>query len=128
MKHLAALSAVLEERFRKRTTEDWLQRFAEAGVPAGPVLDVKQMHEDPQTRARAMLVEVEHSVAGRVKTIGLPVKFSATPGGARRGAPVLGEHSRDILAEHGYSAAEIEGLVKDRVVLLAQPQEQGTKP
>jgi crotonobetainyl-CoA:carnitine CoA-transferase CaiB-like acyl-CoA transferase len=128
MKHLAVLSAVLEERFRKRTTEDWLQRLAEAGVPAGPVLDVKQMHADPQTRARAMLVEVEHSVAGRVTTVGLPVKFSATPGGVRQGAPILGEHSRDILTEHGYSAAEIEGLAKDGVILLAQPQGQGTKP
>jgi crotonobetainyl-CoA:carnitine CoA-transferase CaiB-like acyl-CoA transferase len=87
-------------------------------VPAGPVLDVKQMHEDPQTKARDMLVEVKHRKAGRVKAIGLPVKFSATPGKVARAAPVLGEDSRDILAEHGYSAAEIEALATERAVLL----------
>jgi crotonobetainyl-CoA:carnitine CoA-transferase CaiB-like acyl-CoA transferase len=82
------------------------------------VLDVKQMHDDPQTQAREMLVEVEHRKAGRVKAIGLPVKFSATPGKIARAAPVLGEHSRDILAEHGFSSDEIERLAAERTVLL----------
>ena len=118
MQHLDALVALLAPRFRQRSTADWLARFAGVGVPAGPVLDIKQMHQDPQTAARDMLVEVEHSRAGRVKTIGLPVKFSATPGKVAHGAPILGEHSRDILAEHGYSAAEIEALAAERAVLL----------
>jgi crotonobetainyl-CoA:carnitine CoA-transferase CaiB-like acyl-CoA transferase len=118
MQHLEALVALLAPRFRQRSTADWLARFAEVGVPAGPVLDVKQMHQDPQTAARKMLVEVEHPLAGKVKTIGLPVKFSATPGKVARAAPILGEHSRDILAEHGYAAAEIEALAAERAVLL----------
>jgi len=118
MQHLDALVGLLAPRFRQRSTADWLARFAGVGVPAGPVLDIKQMHQDPQTAARDMLVEVEHSRAGRVKTIGLPVKFSATPGKVAHGAPILGEHSRDILAEHGYSAAEIEALAAERAVLL----------
>jgi crotonobetainyl-CoA:carnitine CoA-transferase CaiB-like acyl-CoA transferase len=118
MQHLDALVALLAPRFRQRSTADWLARFAGVGVPAGPVLDIKQMHQDPQTAARDMLVEVEHSRAGRVKTIGLPVKFSATPGKVAHGAPILGEHSRDILAEHGYGAAEIEALAAERAVLL----------
>jgi crotonobetainyl-CoA:carnitine CoA-transferase CaiB-like acyl-CoA transferase len=118
MQHLEALVALLAPRFRQRSTADWLARFAEVGVPAGPVLDVKQMHQDPQTAARKMLVEVEHPLAGKVKTIGLPVKFSATPGKVARAAPILGEHSCDILAEHGYAAAEIEALAAERAVLL----------
>jgi len=118
MKHLDALVARLAARFAERSAADWLQRFAAVGVPAGPVLDVKQMHDDPQTKAREMLVEVEHRKAGRVKTIGLPVKFSATPGKIARAAPVLGEHSRDILAEHGYSKEEIERLAAECAVLL----------
>lgn len=118
MANLAPLSALLGERLATRKTADWLERLAAAGVPAGPVLDVRQMHADPQTAARQMVVEVEHAKAGKVKTIGLPVKFSATPGGIRRAAPLLGEHSREILAEHGYSAAEMERLAASRVVLL----------
>jgi crotonobetainyl-CoA:carnitine CoA-transferase CaiB-like acyl-CoA transferase len=118
MQHLEALVALLAPRFRQRSTADWLARFAEVGVPAGPVLDVKQMHQDPQTAARKMLVEVEHPLAGKVKTIGLPVKFSATPGKVARAAPILGEHSCDILAEHGYAAAEIEALAAECAVLL----------
>jgi crotonobetainyl-CoA:carnitine CoA-transferase CaiB-like acyl-CoA transferase len=118
MQHLEALVGLLAPRFRQRSTADWLARFAKVGVPAGPVLDVKQMHQDPQTAARKMLVEVEHPLAGKVKTIGLPVKFSATPGKVARAAPILGEHSRDILAEHGYAAAEIEALAAERAVLL----------
>ncbi len=122
MKHLDALTALLAARFRQRDTADWLARFAKVGVPAGPVLDVKQMHQDPQTAAREMLVEVAHPKAGKVKTIGLPVKFSATPGKVVRAAPLLGEHSRDILAEHGYSAAEIDALAAERAVLLGTPE------
>jgi len=120
MKHLDALVARLSPRFAERSAADWLQRFAAVGVPAGPVLDVKQMHDDPQTQAREMLVEVEHPKAGRVKAIGLPVKFSATPGKVAHAAPVLGEHSRDILEEYGYSSEEIERLAAERAVLLGE--------
>ena len=58
------------------------------------MLDVKQMHANEQPRARAMVVETQHATLGAVETIGLPVKFSATPGGIARGAPVYGEHTR----------------------------------
>jgi crotonobetainyl-CoA:carnitine CoA-transferase CaiB-like acyl-CoA transferase len=87
-----------------------------AGVPAGPVLDVKQMHEDPQVLARDMVVEVQHSRLGAVKTIGAPVKFSHTPGAVARGAPTLGEHTRDILRECGYSDHDIDELAQIGVV------------
>jgi len=120
MKHLDALVARLSARFAERSAAGWLQLFAAVGVPAGPVLDVKQMHDDPQTQAREMLVEVEHPEAGRVKAIGLPVKFSATPGKVAHAAPVLGEHSRDILEEYGYSSEEIERLAAERAVLLGE--------
>jgi len=64
MQHLEALVALLAPRFRQRSTTDWLVRFAKVGVPAGPVLDVKQMHQDPQTEAREMLVEGRASQGG----------------------------------------------------------------
>ncbi len=111
MTHLDALVAALEVRFLTRTTADWLSRMDEAGLPAGPVLDIAEMHGDPQTIARAMITEVEHVRLGAVKTIGLPVKFSATPGVVARAAPLFGEHTREVLAEHGYAGAEIDALV-----------------
>src|SRR3546814_16565694 len=69
------------------------------------------MHTDPQSLAREMIVTTNHPVAGRVDTLGLPVKFSATPGGIAQPAPLLGEHSREVLAELGFSAAEIASMV-----------------
>ena len=93
-----------------RTTSDWLAQFEAAGVPAGPVLSIGEMLTDPQVLARRMVVEVEHSRLGRMKTLGPPVKFSATPGEVRSGAPLLGEHTREVLREYGYSDAEIDKL------------------
>ena len=87
-------------------------------MPAGPVLSVGQMHENPQTLARDMVVEVPHSRLGKVKTLGTPVKFSRTPASITRGAPVLGEHTREVLAEHGYSEQEIEKLAAAGAVVL----------
>jgi crotonobetainyl-CoA:carnitine CoA-transferase CaiB-like acyl-CoA transferase len=88
-------------------------------VPAGPVYDVLQMHADPQVRAREMVVEVEHARLGPVRTLGLPVKFSDTPGKVRAGAPVYGQHTREVLAEHRFSDAEIEALLAESAIAVA---------
>ncbi|HXF52690.1 MAG TPA: CoA transferase [Hyphomicrobiaceae bacterium] len=106
-----ALAEILDRYFATRTTSDWIARLEEAGVPAGPVLSIAEMHAHPQTQARAMVVETEHPVAGRVKAIGLPVKFSATPGSNARPAPLYGQHTREVLAEYGYGAEAIERLI-----------------
>ncbi|MBP1179676.1 CaiB/BaiF CoA-transferase family protein [Methylobacterium sp. PvR107] len=111
-----ALAATLAPIFRAQTSAEWLARLEAGGVPAGPVLDVNAMHRDPQTLAREMVVEVEHPRVGPMKTLGLPVKFSDTPGRVHGPAPLLGEHSRAILAEAGYTAAEIDGLIARGVV------------
>lgn len=116
MANLAALTALLDEKFRMRPTAEWLTRLEAAGVPAGPVLSVAEMHADPQARAREMVVRVEHSGVGPVETIGAPVKLSATPASVRRGAPQFGEHTREVLRAHGYTDAEIDRMVKDGAV------------
>ena len=113
MAHLDALEAALTPHFRTRPTAEWLAACEAGGVPAGPVLDIRQMHADPQTRAREMVVALDHPVAGAVETIGLPVKFSATPGAVTRPAPVLGQETRDVLIEAGLDAAEVDAMLAD---------------
>jgi crotonobetainyl-CoA:carnitine CoA-transferase CaiB-like acyl-CoA transferase len=75
------------------------------------------MLEHPQTIAREMVVETEHARAGRVKSLGLPIKFSDTPGAITRPAPLLGEHSYEVLFEIGYTSFEIDKLIEDGVVV-----------
>ena len=107
MQNRLALGEALTAYFRTNTTQHWLDALEAAGVPAGPVLSIDEMHRDAQTLARDMVPEVEHPVAGTVKTIGAPVKFHSTPGGVKRPAPTLGEHTAEVLREAGLSAADI---------------------
>ncbi|MEF2548348.1 CoA transferase [Aurantimonas sp. E1-2-R+4] len=110
MQNLAALEDILNGYFSRQSSAEWLERLETAGVPAGPVLDVGEMHSDPQTLAREMVVETEHPKAGPVKAIGLPIKFSETPGGVTRPAPLLGEHTREVLSQAGYDDRAIDAM------------------
>ena len=111
MENRADLAAALAPYFKPQTTQHWLEALEAAGVPAGPVLSIDEMHADPQTIARDMVPEVEHPVAGTVKTIGAPVKFHGTPAGVKRPAPLLGQHTEEVLAEAGFSADEIRAII-----------------
>ena len=110
MVHRVELVSELGLVFSTRTTDDWMQVLNDAALPAGPILDIRQMHADPQAQARQMVVDVEHSKAGKMKTLGAPVKFHGTPGGVKRAAPLLGQHSAEVLLEAGYSGADIQRL------------------
>jgi len=118
MQHLPALIKILTTSFKQRSTTDWLTRLETVGVPAGPVLSIGEMLQDPQVLARDMVVDVEHSKLGRTKALGSPVKFSRTPTKINRGAPLLGEHTREILGEYGYSNSDIEALADAGDVIL----------
>ena len=116
----AVLAQTLAPEFKKRSSAEWLSALERAKVPAGPVLDVAQMHADPQTIAREMVTDAVHSRLGPVKTIGAPVKFSETPASVRRGAPVFGEHTREVLHEHGFSSSDIDRLAKAGAIHMAE--------
>jgi crotonobetainyl-CoA:carnitine CoA-transferase CaiB-like acyl-CoA transferase len=122
MAHLAELEAALSPYFKRDRSADLLARFEQFGVPAGPVYDVLQMHADPQVKAREMVVEVEHARLGPVKTLGLPVKFSETPGRVAAGAPVYGQHTREVLRAHDFSDAEIDALLAEGAIAAADPR------
>jgi crotonobetainyl-CoA:carnitine CoA-transferase CaiB-like acyl-CoA transferase len=118
MAHRDTLTALLGERLQQRPTQDWLLALDAAGIPAGPIQDIGTMTRDPQTLAREMVVELEHPVAGTTRALGVPVKFSATPGGIRRPAPTFGQHTHEVLLAHGFSAGGIEQLVREGAVAV----------
>jgi crotonobetainyl-CoA:carnitine CoA-transferase CaiB-like acyl-CoA transferase len=126
MRNLAELTATLTPLFKRRSSAEWLHRLEQAGVPAGPVLEVGQMHTDPQALAREMIVETEHRTAGHVKAIGSPIKFSDTPGGVRRAAPLFGQDTREVLRGHGFSDTEIDQLAAQGAIQLPDSIEKGT--
>jgi crotonobetainyl-CoA:carnitine CoA-transferase CaiB-like acyl-CoA transferase len=110
MRHRDELAALIGEQLRERPSAEWISAFEAAGVPVGPVNTIGDMLADPQVAAREMVIEVDHPRAGRTRALGMPVKFSEARADLARPAPVLGQHSREVLAGLGYSAAEIEAL------------------
>jgi crotonobetainyl-CoA:carnitine CoA-transferase CaiB-like acyl-CoA transferase len=114
------LADLLEETFTKDTTSNWLKMLEEAGVVAGPIYNMDQVYKDPQVLARKMLVDLEDSDLGTIHNIGIPVKLSGTPGQIRTRAPMLGEHSAEVLLEHGFSQSEVDQLVSGNVVVENQ--------
>jgi crotonobetainyl-CoA:carnitine CoA-transferase CaiB-like acyl-CoA transferase len=130
IENLQRLEEQLSAILRRKPAAEWLDKLERAGVPAGPVYDTAQVLADEQVKARDMVVETTHSRLGPLKTLGVPIEFSATPGSIRRGAPTLGEDSRSILQQHGFSAAEIDDLARSEAVLLSdQPDNtDGARP
>jgi crotonobetainyl-CoA:carnitine CoA-transferase CaiB-like acyl-CoA transferase len=116
--HLDALQEALAAILSTRATAEWLTRLEGAGVPAGPVLSVGEMHTDPQVVARDMVVAVDHARLGPVKTLGLPVKFSDNPGKVVAGAPLFGQHTREVMGEYGYDTSEIDRLLASGAVAV----------
>ncbi|MBO0801875.1 MAG: CoA transferase [Nocardiopsaceae bacterium] len=110
MERRDALAVELESVLGDRDTEDWVATVLAAGVPCGPLHDYQQACADPHTQARDMVVTMRHPSEGEIRCLGIPVKMSDTPGSIRRPAPLLGEHTDELLAGLGYSATEIVAL------------------
>jgi crotonobetainyl-CoA:carnitine CoA-transferase CaiB-like acyl-CoA transferase len=110
------LEFLLQAEFLKRPAQEWIDAFQAAGIPVGPIRNVAEVLDDPHVHARQMVVEVDHPVIGRMKTLGVPIKLSETPGAVTRAAPTLGQHSDEILRELGFSPAEIADFHTARVV------------
>jgi crotonobetainyl-CoA:carnitine CoA-transferase CaiB-like acyl-CoA transferase len=116
MRNLASLEAELSSRLAKEPSAHWLRKLSDAGVPSGPVLDVGEMHAHPQTRARAMVVETRHATLGPVSTLGAPVKFSNSSGSIGP-APLLGQHTREVLRGLNYDDKDIDRLASAGAII-----------
>jgi crotonobetainyl-CoA:carnitine CoA-transferase CaiB-like acyl-CoA transferase len=116
MRNLDALVAAMNAVLATRTRAEWIALFDAAGVPVGPVHSIGEALAHPQTQARGMVVDLVHPQAGPTKALGCPLHFSETPTSIDRPAPLLGEHTREVLREYGYSDAEIDALASEGAI------------
>jgi len=103
--------AKTRERLQTKSSAEWLELLRAADIWCGPVYGYADLVEDEQIRHNGTFVEYEHPTEGQVKTPGFPIRFSKTPSTVDRGAPVVGQHSRDVLIEAGYTDSEVEALL-----------------
>jgi crotonobetainyl-CoA:carnitine CoA-transferase CaiB-like acyl-CoA transferase len=116
LEHRTALTRALQEILLTKTRDAWLEYLGTYDVLCAPVYDYGELFADPQVHHNQMVVEQEHPKAGRIKVIGIPVKLSETPGEIGPAAPMLGEHTEEILRWLGYEAEAIDRLRQEKVL------------
>jgi formyl-CoA transferase/CoA:oxalate CoA-transferase len=116
IRHRDELTAILDKIFVTQSADYWLERFRQVDIPSGPINTIAETLAHPQHRARNFIIELEHPVAGRVKSLGNPVCLSDTPPSYRLAPPALGQHTNEILAELGYEEATIVSLREQGII------------
>jgi crotonobetainyl-CoA:carnitine CoA-transferase CaiB-like acyl-CoA transferase len=110
IKNREILVPLLQSIFKQEPSASWLEKFAIAKIPAGPINTVAEAIEDKQTRARGLIVQLEHPTLGTAKSIANPIRFSNTPVSYRLPPPLLGEHTTEVLQSLGYSAEDTQTM------------------
>ena len=116
VRNRGAMVSLLQEYFLTRPVAEWVKDLQAVNVPCGPINDLADVFADAQILARNMYQEMPHPTLGSIKQTGLPIKFSATPGGLDRHPPLLGEHNQEILTSLGYTGDEISGFQEAAVI------------
>ena len=116
-RHRKDLEQILIVEFRKKTRAEWLELLGKAGLPHAPANNVQEICEDPHIAYRNMLAEIDQPQVGKMRIVGSPIRLSETPGEVYAPAPLLGQHSEEILESVlGYSKEEIESLKAKQVI------------
>jgi crotonobetainyl-CoA:carnitine CoA-transferase CaiB-like acyl-CoA transferase len=117
VRNYETLRPIVADAFQRRTRSEWLEALNEAGIPAGPVRNLHEVLTDDQLLTREMVHVLQHSSAGPVQLLGIPVKLSGTPGAVRRPPPALGEHTEKILREDlGLAPSQVSAMAAAGVV------------
>jgi crotonobetainyl-CoA:carnitine CoA-transferase CaiB-like acyl-CoA transferase len=116
----AMFKARVEGIFATGSVAEWVERLEKAGVAAGPIYEFHEVFDDPQVRHLGLVAEVEQPGAGKVKMLAFPGRASATPPRIDRPAPLLGQHTAEVLGEIGLSAEEIDRLAAEGVIVLGE--------
>ena len=116
-KNRRELNVILDPVMKTKTTAEWEKIFEEASIPYSPINNIQQICEDPHIRYRGMLAEIDQPAVGKMRIANSPIRLSETPGHVYAPAPLLGQHSEDVLREIlGYSQAEIDKLKEDEII------------
>ena len=116
-KNIIQLVEILNAELIKKTSDEWLKIFDDNGLPCGPINSINEMFEDPQTIEREMIIKVDNKKAGTSKAIGMPIKFSKSKTEKSKGAPNLGEHTKEIMKIFDYNDEQIENFYNRKVIL-----------
>jgi len=108
--------AFFQNAFRTKTRNEWFEQLKALDIEVGPVNTPEEAFADPQVQYRRMVLEVDHPIKGKARQLGIPIKFSETPGEVRRAAPFIGQDTEEILQALGHTRAQVEELRKAQVV------------
>jgi len=116
VKNKDTLRDIIQNKLSRKTNNEWIEILNESGIACGPINRIDQVFQDEHVLQRGMLMEVEHPLAGKINTIGFPVKMKRTPCQIRFPPPYLGQHTNDILTELKYSVEEIKKLKQNDII------------
>jgi crotonobetainyl-CoA:carnitine CoA-transferase CaiB-like acyl-CoA transferase len=110
------LNTRIIEVFQSKTTEEWLALFEAVGVPCGQVRETEELYDDPQVAAQGLVVDFDHPIVGPIRAVGSPIRMTKSDTVARTPSPALGQHTREVLSELGYTPDEIEAMIRGKAV------------
>jgi len=115
--NITQLVEILNSELIKKTSKEWLKIFDDNGLPCGPINSINEMFVDPQTIEREMIIDVDNKKAGKSKAIGMPIKFSKSKTEKSKGAPNLGEHTKEIMKIFDYNDKQIDDFYNRKIIL-----------